>query len=303
MEGLQDTASRSPHRFAPGDAAAAWADEHLTPASGTQKQSGIVHRAPRRGGLDDPRLPGNTALGAVRKCGSGRSLGRDRQVNEVRGCAGLLAESDLTLTPERRQRTGARRRHPLIGNIGSSPGTTPSTVMPGSRCSPPKTSIPGAPQHRERRHLGLDPPRRRGGDRLLAARGHGGRRRRHRGRGAAAGARTVERSRKRGDAPCRRGLRRRPRLRPRARTEPSHDRARAMTHGPVLHRRSLIGDSVRGHSPKHCLDDGMVRQVLHALVQPRIGSGNRRGKRLGRQPGDRRTPHRSCSHPRGILVR
>ena len=93
------------------------------------------------------------------------------------------------------------------------------------------------------------------------------------------------------------------RLRPRARTEPSHDRARAVTHAPLLQRRSLIGDSVRGHSPKHCLDDGMARQVLHALVRPRIGSGNRRGKRLGRQPGDRRTPHRSRSHPRGILVR
>ena len=93
------------------------------------------------------------------------------------------------------------------------------------------------------------------------------------------------------------------RLRPRARTEPSHDRARAMTHAPVLQRRSLIGDSVRGHSPKHCLDDGMAHQVLQALVRSRIGSGDRRGKRLGRQPGERRTPHRSCSHPRGILVR
>ena len=54
------------------------ADEYLTPTPGTQEQSGVVHRSPRRGGLDDPRSPGNTALGAVRKCGSGRSLGRGR---------------------------------------------------------------------------------------------------------------------------------------------------------------------------------------------------------------------------------
>ena len=75
-------ASRRAQRFTPSGAAAtcpavllapvaARADEHLAPASGTQKQSGIVHCTPRRGGLDDPRLPGNTALGAVRKCGSG----------------------------------------------------------------------------------------------------------------------------------------------------------------------------------------------------------------------------------------
>ena len=86
-------ASRRAQRFTPSGAAAtcpavllapvaARADEHLAPASGTQKQSGIVHCTPRRGGLDDPRLPGNTALGAVRKCGSGRSLGRDRAMSE-----------------------------------------------------------------------------------------------------------------------------------------------------------------------------------------------------------------------------
>ena len=94
-------------------------DLALTPR--TQKQSGIVHRSPRRGGLDDPRSPGNTALGAVRKCGSGRSLGRDRQVNSdsVRACVGLLAESDLTPTPERRHRGNAPRRRALLGHIGS----------------------------------------------------------------------------------------------------------------------------------------------------------------------------------------
>ena len=123
-------ASRRTQRFTPSGAAAtcsaialapvaARADEHLAPASGTEKQAGIVHCSPRRGGLDDSRSPGNTAFGAVRQCGSGRSLGRDRQVNVVRGCAGLPGNSDLTPTAERRHRTGAPRRHLLIGNIGS----------------------------------------------------------------------------------------------------------------------------------------------------------------------------------------
>ena len=47
----------------------------LASAPGTHKQARIVHRSSRRGGLDDPRSSGNTALGAVRQCGSGRSLG------------------------------------------------------------------------------------------------------------------------------------------------------------------------------------------------------------------------------------
>ena len=112
-------ASRRAQRFTPSGAAAmcpavllapiaARADEHLAPASGTQKQSGIVHCTPRRGGLDDPRLPGNTAFGAVRQCGSGRSLGRDHQVSTVRGCVSLLVDSDLTPTHERRHRRCAR---------------------------------------------------------------------------------------------------------------------------------------------------------------------------------------------------
>ena len=128
-------ASRPAQRFTPSEAAAAHpavllapvtarADEHLAPASGTEKQSGIVHRSPRRGGLDDPRLPGNTAFGAVRKCGSGRSLGRDRQVSAVRGCVGLLADSDLTPTHERRHRRYARCARPLAGSIGSGGKTT-----------------------------------------------------------------------------------------------------------------------------------------------------------------------------------
>ena len=132
-------ASRRAHRVAPSEVTAtrpavllapitARADEHLAPTPGTQKQPGIVHRRPRRGGLDDPQSPGNTALGAVRKCGSGRSLGRDRQVNSVRGCAGLPGPCDLTATPQRRHRTGARRRH-----SGSAPsGQVGSTSWAGS---------------------------------------------------------------------------------------------------------------------------------------------------------------------------
>ena len=95
------------------------ADEDLALAPRTQKQSGIVHRSSRRGGLDDPTSPGNTGLGAVCKCGSGRSLGRDRQVNSVRGCVGLFADSDLTPTLPRRHRGYATRRHCAIGNIGA----------------------------------------------------------------------------------------------------------------------------------------------------------------------------------------
>ena len=129
-------------RFAPSGAAAtcpaialapvaARADEHLAPASGTQKQSGIVHCSPRRGGLDDPRLRGNTALGAVRQCGSGRSLGRDRQVSAVRGCVSLLVDSDLTPTHERRHRRCARcacamgRQHRLRRETTTRPRRAP----------------------------------------------------------------------------------------------------------------------------------------------------------------------------------
>ena len=95
------------------------ADEHLAPAPGTQKHPGIVHCSPQRGGLNGPQSPGNTALGAVRKCGSVRSLGRDRQVSGVRGCVGLLADSDFTATHERRHRRCTRRRRPVTANISS----------------------------------------------------------------------------------------------------------------------------------------------------------------------------------------
>ena len=169
-------ASRRAQRFTPSGAAAtcsaialasvaARADEHLAPASGTQKQSGIVHRSPRRGGLDDPRSPGNTALGAVRQCGSGRSLGRDRQVNVVRGCAGLPDHCDLTPTAERRHRTGAPRRHLLVGNIGSGrrqrqapgrgTGTTQSSSapIPQSRFTRAVRRITALSQSRLQAHL------------------------------------------------------------------------------------------------------------------------------------------------------
>ena len=95
---------------------------------------------PRRGELDGPQSPDDTALGAVRKCGSGRSLGHDRQVSGVRGCVGLLADSDLTPTHERRHPGGVRRQRPLTGNLGSSgqPRHAPSGgagTIP-SRCAP-----------------------------------------------------------------------------------------------------------------------------------------------------------------------
>ena len=134
-------ASRPAQRFTPSEAAAARpavvlapvtarADEHLAPASGTEKQSGIVHCSSRRGGLDDPRSPGNTALGAVRKCGSGRSLGRDRQVSAVRGCVSLLADSDLTPTHQRchrryaQARVSSGRQHRLRGETTTRPRRT-----------------------------------------------------------------------------------------------------------------------------------------------------------------------------------
>ena len=63
---------------------------------------------------------------------------RTCQVNEVRGCAGLLAEFGLTPTPERRHGTGARRRHFLIGDIGS--GGKHQHVLGSTN-----TSWPGSP--------------------------------------------------------------------------------------------------------------------------------------------------------------
>ena len=140
-------ASRRAQRFTPSEVAAtrpavllapstARADEHLASAPGAQKQPGIVHRSPRRGGLDDPQSPGNTALGAVRTCGSGRSLGRDRQVNAVRGCAGLLAESDLTPPPEPRHRRRARCPRPVTDRFGSATKQrhVPSASVGGIQC-------------------------------------------------------------------------------------------------------------------------------------------------------------------------
>ena len=125
-------ASRPAQRFTPSEAAAARpavvlapvtarADEHLAPASGTEKQSGIVHCSPRRGGLDDPRLPGNTAFGAVRKCGSGRSLGREPPSQ----CSPRLRQPPRRLrshsnspamsSPVRQARVSSGRQHRLRG--------------------------------------------------------------------------------------------------------------------------------------------------------------------------------------------
>ena len=95
-------------------------DEDLAPASGTQKQSGIVHRSPRRRGLDDPAITGQYCTRSrtpVRNLGAASDV--DRQVVTVRGCAGLFAESDLTPTPEWRHLIGGTNS-PLVGNIGLS---------------------------------------------------------------------------------------------------------------------------------------------------------------------------------------
>ena len=185
-------ASRRAQRFTPSGAAAtcpavllapvaARADEHLAPASGTQKQSGIAHCSPRRGGLDDPRLPGNTALGAVRKCGSGRSLGRDRQVSAVRGCVSLLAESDLTPTHERRHRGCARcaramgRQHRLRRETTIRPRQAhrdDSEQVRSDRYSQFTWPVRQITAHlRSHQHLAV-PPRPRERARLLGAAGH-----------------------------------------------------------------------------------------------------------------------------------
>ena len=81
-------------------------------------------------------------------------------------------------------------------------------------------------QHRERRDLGVAPPRRRRRHGLFAARRNGDRRRRHRRCRAPARARAVERPRHRGHAPRRRGLRNRGRLREGAGAGPADDRDR-----------------------------------------------------------------------------
>ena len=74
-------------------------------------------------------------------------------------------------------------------------------------------------ERRLRRHLGLDPPRRRRRHRLLAACRHGDRVRRHARGGASPRARAGQRSGDRGHAPRRRRLRGRDRLRARARPQ------------------------------------------------------------------------------------
>ena len=84
------------------------ADPHLVLTPGAQEQSGIVHRSPRRGELDDPAAYSDTGYGAARECGSGRSPGRDRQVFEVRGCVSLFAALDLTRVRARRHLWASR---------------------------------------------------------------------------------------------------------------------------------------------------------------------------------------------------
>ena len=94
-------------------------DEDLAPASGTQKQSGIVHRSP-------PERAGRSAITGqyctpepYASADLGAASDVDRQVRYGPGCAGLFAESDLTPTPEWRHLIGGTNS-PLVGNIGLS---------------------------------------------------------------------------------------------------------------------------------------------------------------------------------------
>ena len=87
-----------------------------------------------------------------------------------------------------------------------------------------------AAQLRERRHLGVVPSRRRRRHGLFAARRHGDRGRRHARRGAPPRARAVERPGDRRHAPCRRGLRRRDRLRPGKGPRPAKSRLTLLDH-------------------------------------------------------------------------
>ena len=105
------------------------ADENLASAPGTHKQARVVHCSSRGGGLDDPRSSGNTALGAVRQRGSGRSLGLGLPVFTVRGCVTLFARCDPTPTPWRRHRLSTKRRCPLTGNIGSGRKRPPASAL------------------------------------------------------------------------------------------------------------------------------------------------------------------------------
>ena len=110
-------------------AVTARADENLASAPGTHKQARIVHRSSRRGGLDDPRSSGNTALGAVRQCGSGRSLGLGRP--------GLYG-------PGLRRPLRRRRSH-------CNPAATSSPENQAMLSPRPATSVPGANDPRPRR--------------------------------------------------------------------------------------------------------------------------------------------------------
>ncbi len=88
-------------------------------------------------------------------------------------------------------------------------------------------------QRGQRRHLGLGPPRRRRGDRLLDPRRHGDRGRRHRGGGPAAGAGADRRSWHGRGSPCRRRLPRGGRVCPGARGRPADARkVTSMDHVP-----------------------------------------------------------------------
>ena len=87
-----------------------------------------------------------------------------------------------------------------------------------------------AAQYRQRRHLGVVPPRRRRRHGLFAARRRGHRLRRHAGGRAAHRAGAVERSGHRRHAPCRRRLRHRPAVCARALAASAHARRPRLRH-------------------------------------------------------------------------
>ena len=138
-------ASRPAQRFTPSEAAAARpavvlapvtarADEHLARRHRAQRNSRASSIVPPGGeGWTIRNYRAILHSEPYASAGSGRSLGRDRQVSAVRGCVGLLADSDLTPTHERRHRRYARRAPPLAGSIGS--GGKPRHV-PGGRGGP-----------------------------------------------------------------------------------------------------------------------------------------------------------------------
>ena len=96
-------------------------------APGTPKQSGMVHRSSRRGAWTIRAHRAMVRSKPYASAGSGRSLGCDRQVNLVRGCASLRCTCDLTLKPW--------RRHRIPCTATTSPGSATSVQVDGTKTS------------------------------------------------------------------------------------------------------------------------------------------------------------------------